>query len=254
MKPVSIDHIAIADADGVRLIRMNRLDKKNALNTAMYETMTVALNAANDDERLRCIVIAGVPGAFCAGNDLADFQRMAERASGLDAAIISFLHALAACEKPLVAAVDGVAVGIGATLLLHCDYAVAGSTARFITPFAQLGLLPEAASTLLGPRLMGHRRAFELLVMGRPLDAQGAREAGLVNAVAPTGEAEAAAMKAAREIAKLPPESVAAARRLMRGDGAEIRNRINEEARIFHALLQSRAAKEALAAFFSRKK
>src|SRR5204862_1534215 len=132
-------------------------------------------------------------------------------------AVLRFLYALARAERPLVAAVQGVAVGIGTTMMLHCDYAVAASDARFSTPFVNLGLVPEAASSLLAPRLMGHRRAFELLVMGQPLDAAAALTCGLVNAVVPPSDVEAEAMKAAQHIAALPAEAVAASRRLMRG-------------------------------------
>ena len=156
------------------------------------------------------MVIAGAPGAFSAGNDLAEFSQAATSGEGLALPVIRFLHALARSERPLVAAVQGLAVGVGTTMLLHCDHVVAGTDARFSTPFVNLGLVPEAASSLLAPRLMGHRRAFELLVMGRPLDAAAAQACGLVNAVVPPGDVEAEAMKAARHIAALPAEAVAA--------------------------------------------
>ena len=149
---------------------------------------------------------------------------------------------------------QGVAVGVGTTMLLHCDHVVAGTDARFSTPFVSLGLVPEAASSLLAPRLMGHRRAFELLVMGRPLDAAAAQACGLVNAVVPPGDVDAEAMKAAREIAALPAEAVAASRRLMRGSPDEIVARIDEEVRLFKERLQSAEARAAFDAFLTRKR
>ena len=154
----------------------------------------------------------------------------------------------------MVAAVQGVAVGVGTTMLLHCDHVVAGSDARFSTPFVSLGLVPEAASSLLAPRLMGHQRAFALLVMGRPLDAAAAHACGLVNTVVAPGDVDAEAMKAAREIAALPAEAMTAARRLMRGSPDEVVARIDEEARVFKERLQSAEARAAFAAFLARKR
>jgi enoyl-CoA hydratase/carnithine racemase len=248
------DLVTVTDDGGVRCIRMNRADKKNALNAAMYDAMADALGQVERVPTIRCIVIAGVPGAFSAGNDLKEFQQAAESGEGLGDSVIRFLHALARCEKPLVAAVQGIAVGVGTTMLLHCDFVVAGTDARFATPFVALGLVPEAASSLLAPRLMGQRRAFSLLVMGRPLGPDEAKQCGLVNVVAAPAEVETLAMQAAREIAALPPEAVAASRRLMRGPAEEIVERIDEEADYFRARLQSGEARAAFEAFFARKK
>src|SRR5947209_4344098 len=169
-------------------------------------------------------------------------------------AVLRFLYALARAERPLVAAVQGVAVGIGTTMMLHCDYAVAATDARFSTPFVALGLVPEAASSLLAPRLMGHRHAFELLVMGKPLSGEEAKAAGLINQVVPADDVEAAAMKAAQQIATLPPEGVAISRRLMKGAPDEVVKRIDEEAEQFKKRLQSPEARAAFTAFFARKK
>jgi enoyl-CoA hydratase/carnithine racemase len=248
------DLVTVTDDGGVRCIRMNRADKKNALNAAMYDAMADALGQVERVPTIRCIVIAGVPGAFSAGNDLKEFQQAAESGEGLGDSVIRFLHALARCEKPLVAAVQGIAVGVGTTMLLHCDFVVAGTDARFATPFVALGLVPEAASSLLAPRLMGQRRAFSLLVMGRPLGPDEAKQCGLVNVVAAPAEVETLAMQAAREIAALPPDAVAASRRLMRGPAEEIVERIDEEADYFRARLQSGEARAAFEAFFARKK
>jgi enoyl-CoA hydratase/carnithine racemase len=200
------------------------------------------------------VLIAGAPGAFSAGNDLQDFMKAATGGEGLGTAVLRFLYSLARAERPLVAAVQGVAVGIGTTMMLHCDYAVAASDARFSTPFVALGLVPEAASSLIAPRVMGHRRAFELLVMGKPLSGEEAKAAGLINQVAPAGEVEAEAMKAAQAIAALPPEGVAISRRLMKGAPDEIVRRMDEEADAFKMRLQSPEARAAFTAFLSRKR
>jgi enoyl-CoA hydratase/carnithine racemase len=248
------DHITVADQGPVRIVRMNRPDKKNALTASMYAAMADALESANSRADIRCVVIAGLPGAFSAGNDLAEFSQAAASGEGLALPVVRFLHALARSERPLIAAVQGLAVGVGTTMLLHCDHVVAGSDARFSTPFVNLGLVPEAASSLLAPRLMGHRRAFELLVMGRPLDAAAALACGLVNTVVPPGNVEAEAMKAAQHIAALPAEAVATSRHLMRGSPDEIVAHIDEEVRLFKERLQSAEAQAAFKAFLNRKR
>jgi enoyl-CoA hydratase/carnithine racemase len=247
------DLVDIRDDGGIRIVRMNRPDKKNALTAAMYDAMAAALTGTKTDQTIRCVMIAGAPGAFCAGNDLDEFRQAAASGEGLGDSVLRFLHALAYCERPLVAAVDGLAVGVGTTMLLHCDYVVASATARFTTPFVGLGLVPEAASTLLAPRLMGPRRAFALLVMGEPLDAERAQAIGLVNALADSAEVEAQALAAARRIAALPPEAVLASRRMIRGEPEELAERIDLEADFFSERLQSPEAQAAFEAFFARK-
>jgi enoyl-CoA hydratase/carnithine racemase len=246
-------HVIVTDDGLVRILRLNRPEKKNALTDAMYDALSDALESAAASAAIRCVVIAGSPAAFTAGADLNDFLHAARHADGLRPQAVRFLRCLATAGKPLVAAVEGVAVGIGTTLLLHCDYTVAADNARFSTPFVQLGLVPEAASSLLVPRLMGPRRAFELLVMGRPFGAADAKAVGLVNEVVPPGEAEPAALTAARHIATLPAEAVALSRRLIRGDAADAVQRIDEETVLFRQRLQSAEAKAAFEAFFSRK-
>lgn len=248
------DLVIVTDDSPVRTVRMNRPDKKNALTVPMYDAMATALESADASSGLRCIVIAGAPGAFCAGNDLQDFLNATRNAEGLAPPLMRFLHALARSETPLVAAASGLAVGIGTTLLLHCDHVVAGNDLRLSTPFVHLGLVPEAGSSLLAPRRLGHARAFSLLAMGRPLDAAGALAAGLVNTVVAPDQVDAEATKAAREIAALPAQALAATRRLMRGPPDDAIRRIDEEAAEFKRRLASPEAKAAFEAFLARKK
>ncbi len=245
--------VLITDDGPVRTIRMNRPDKKNALTLPMYQAMAEAIGSACTNDAIRCLLIAGAPDVYCAGNDIGDFMKMTE-GGGLGEPALRFLHALARCDKPLVAAVNGNAVGIGTTMLLHCDYVVAGSGARLATPFAALGLVPEAASSLIAPRLMGHARAFSLLVMGQPLTADEAKAAGIVNTVAEPANVEVLALEAARVIAALPPQGVLASRRLMRGSAEEIVKRIDDEADAFKTRLRSPEAQAAFSAFMDRKR
>ena len=245
--------ILISNEGPVRKVRMNRPEKKNALTLAMYETMASAIEDAGTAGSVKCLIIAGAPDVFCAGNDLNDFVTMA-KAGSLGIPIVRFLHALARCEKPLVAAVGGAAVGIGTTMLLHCDQVIASDNAVLLTPFVSLGLVPEGGSSLIAPRLMGHARAFSLLVMGKALSGEQARDAGIVNMIVPAAELDARAVVTANEIAALPSESVVEARRLMRGSIEEIVARIDEEVEAFKTRLASPEAQKALAAFLTRKR
>jgi enoyl-CoA hydratase/carnithine racemase len=233
---------------------MNRPDKKNALTHAMYEKMTEALNSANGNDAIRAVLICGVQGAFSAGNDLQDFLATTSAKEGLARPARDFLPALANCQKPMVAAVSGIAVGVGTTMLFHCDHVVAASTAKLMTPFTSLGLVPEAASSLLAPRVMGHARAFTFLVMGRPMDAQQAKEAGIVNTIVAPEDVDNEAMKAAREIAALPQGAVAISRRLLKGTPEEIVARIDVEADLFTERLKSAEARAAFEKFLSKGK
>ena len=245
--------ILVADDGPIRTVRINRPDKKNALTLAMYDALAEAIEQAGPRTETRCLLIAGSASAFCAGNDINDFVSMAQ-SGGLGEPILRFLYALARCEKPLVAAVQGAAVGVGTTMLLHCDHVVAASDARLVTPFAALGLVPEAGSSLIVPRLMGQARAFAMLVMGEPLTAEAAREAGIVNTVVPASEVDACALAAAKAIAALPPEGVRASRRLLRGSPDEIVARVDAEAEAFKERLRSPEAQAAFAAFLNRKR
>jgi enoyl-CoA hydratase/carnithine racemase len=246
------DAVMVTDEGAVRVIRLNRPEKKNALTLAMYAEMTQALREADQSATIRCVMIGGAPAVFCAGNDLADFLNASS--GGLDPRAHEFLHTLAGRQKPLVAAVNGVAIGIGTTMLLHCDYVVAGAAATLSTPFIKLGLIPEGASTLLAPMRMGHARAFSLLVMGRPLSATEAKEAGIVNIVVEAGEVHGVALAAAQEIATLPPKTVAVTRGLMRDHIDDVLKQIDAESMHFRELLQSDEARAAFAAFLARRK
>ena len=246
------DPVVVSDDGAVRIIRMNRPEKKNALTQPMYAAMTDALRQADGNDAIRSIVLAGAAGVFCAGSDIGEFLEAAQ-SGGLRPTTLAFLTALTQNRKPLVAAVGGLAIGIGTTMLFHCDYVVAGSDATFSTPFLKLALIPEAASSLLAPMRMGYARAFEMLVMGHPLSAAQARDVGLVNAVAEPAAVDETALKAAREIAALPAGAVAVSRRLMRGHSEDVAKQIDTEVAHFKERLQSDEARAAFSAFLSRK-
>jgi enoyl-CoA hydratase/carnithine racemase len=243
-------HIEVARHKGVQTVRLSRPEKKNALTAEMYRALGDALKDADASAEVGVTVIFGQPGIFCAGNDMADFLAASQGRGDLHA--FSFLQALADCEKPLIAAADGPAVGIGTTLMLHCDLAFASPRAVFQTPFVSLGLVPEAASSLLGPRLMGHARAFELLVMGEPFGADRAKEAGLINHVVASEELETAALKAAETLARKPREAVRISRRLLRGDTVPIKKRMEEEGALFMERIKSEEAMAAFSAFLQK--
>jgi enoyl-CoA hydratase/carnithine racemase len=245
--------VLVTDDGGIRIIRMNRPEKKNALTQPMYAAMTRALHEAQADEAVRCVMLSGAPGAFCAGSDIGEFLEAAQ-SGGLRPITLEFLKSLALNGKPLVAAVSGIAVGIGTTMLFHCDHVVAANDATFTTPFLKLALIPEAASSLLAPTRMGYSRAFSMLIMGRPLTAADARDAGIVNSVVEPAEVEAVALIAAREIAALPAGAVAVARQLMRGDRDDVLKQIDAEVSHFKARLESDEARAAFTAFLARKR
>ncbi|MFD2237242.1 crotonase/enoyl-CoA hydratase family protein [Aureimonas populi] len=247
------DFITTAQDAGVLTVGLNRPDKKNAIDRAMYRAMADALQRASADPAVRAVLVKGVPGAFSSGNDITDFLAIATGGEKTDE-VEAFLFALADCRKPLIAAVDGLAIGIGTTMLMHFDLVHASPSSIFRTPFLDLGLVPEAASSLLAPRLMGHQRAFALLVAGEGFDAEAARAANLVTAIVPGGEVEEVALRAAHALAGKPPEALAIARDLLRGDRAEILDRIRLEADHFHKRLRSEEARAAFMAFMARGK
>ena len=243
------DGIERIERDGVMEIHIDRPDKKNALTTPMYRAMTTALADAAARADIGAVLLAGKVDAFCAGNDLKDFTKGPEGG----AAAFDFIRAIAAFDKPIVAAVQGLAVGVGTTMLFHCDLIYAAPDARFIMPFVNLGIVPEAGSSLLAPATLGHAKAAAMLLLGDPMDADAADRAGLVSAIVPADRLlDHARAKAAALLAK-PPQALAATRRLMRGDSAALTSRIDEEARLFDQMLQSPEAQEAFAAFFEKR-
>lgn len=249
---VTTGHVTVTRHDnGVVLVRMNRPDKKNALTGAMYDTMRGVIENAGA-EGTRAVVFAGFPGVFTSGNDIADFmQRAAGGEAGSPAG--DFIKALATVEVPMIAAVDGLAIGIGTTMVLHMDLAYASPNALFRMPFVDLGLVPEAASSLLFPRLAGFKKASEHILLAEPFGAVEAEAMGVVNAVVPSEEVEAKALAAAGRLAAKPPIALAHARRLLRKGAEELRARMDEEGALFAELLKGDEARQAFMAFMNRK-
>lgn len=245
--------IRIDLADGVFHIVMARPEKKNALTSAMYRTLADALATAEADPAARVILISGDGGNFTAGNDLADFLEQPPMDDS--APVFRFLEGFANLQKPFVAAVEGVAIGVGTTLLLHCDLAYAGDAARFALPFASLGLTPEAASSLLLPLRAGHVRAAEMLLLGEPFSAQTALEIGLVNALLPAGAALDHAFERCRKLTAQPAASLRLTKQLMkRTQQGLILEAMRCEAEVFKQRLVSPEAREAFAAFFEKRR
>ena len=239
---------------GVMTITINRLERKNSLTAAMYAALADALDAAEADRAVRVALVQGHETVFSAGNDIADFQKPRPD-DGVETPVLRFLRTLAAFPKPLLAAVCGPAVGVGTTMLLHCDLVYAGDNAAFSMPFVNLGLCPEAASSLLLPQMLGYHRAAEALLMGDPIMAEAALEVGLVNRIVPPTEANAIAQAQARKLATKPPESVRETKRLMKlGLRAAVPQQMAEEGAVFARLLRSPEAQEAFAAFMERRK
>jgi enoyl-CoA hydratase/carnithine racemase len=249
-------HLIVTDEGTARMIKLRRPEKKNAITQEMYRGMSEAIDTAQNNPDIRCLIITGGSGVFTAGNDLEDFLK--DGTSNTDAPrasnAVRFLYSLAHNVKPIIAAVDGVAIGIGTTMLFHCDYVLASTTATFSTPFIHLGLVPEGASSLLVPRTTGHQRAFAMLVMGRTVSAEDARLAGFVNVVVSPGHTEAEARKVAREICALPAEAVATSRKLLKLPPEDLTRRIDQESHLFSERMRSKEAVAASKAFFSRKK
>ncbi|ADV14154.1 crotonase/enoyl-CoA hydratase family protein [Mesorhizobium ciceri] len=247
------DHILVERQGAIQIIRMNRPDKKNALTRAMYAKMSKSLAEGDADPEIRVHVFLGVPGAFSSGNDLADFMIIATGGDG-GTEVWDFLMALAKVEKPMVSGVDGIAVGIGTTLNLHCDLTFATPRTVFRTPFVDLGLVPEAGSSLLAPRILGQQGAFALLGLGEGFSAERAKAAGLIYEVVEEAALEASVLAAAGQIAAKPPQALKIARDLIRGSRDDLVARIGEESEHFRERLKSDEARAALTAFMTRKK
>jgi enoyl-CoA hydratase/carnithine racemase len=244
--------IKTATLNGVATIEIARPEKKNALTQAMYQAMADAIHAAQADGTVRAILLTGQPGIFTSGNDIEDFMQRPPQSE--DSAVFQFMKTLLGCDKPVIAAVTGAAIGIGTTMLLHCDFVYVSDEARLAMPFVGLGLVPEFASSLLVPELMGSRRAAEKLLLGDPFTPEQAVECGIANAVLPAGEVVNHARRVAERFNTLPPGAVRDSKRLMHGPRREqVLQVISEEARLFGQRLRSPEAMEAFQAFFQKR-
>ncbi|HPO19704.1 MAG TPA: enoyl-CoA hydratase [Rubrivivax sp.] len=249
--------LSTATMDGVATVEIARPEKKNALTIAMYQAMADALNAAAADPAVRAVLITGQPGIFTSGNDLEDFmQRPPGSGSDADASPVrQFMRALLECDKPVVAAVTGAAIGIGTTMLLHCDLVYVSDEARLAMPFVGLGLVPEFASSLLLPQRIGAARAAEKLLLGDPFSGADAVDLGLANAVLPAAEVLPHARRVAERFNALPPGAVRESKRLLRAPQQQaIVDTIRCEGELFAARLRSPEAKEAFQAFFQKRR
>ncbi|MDO1558266.1 enoyl-CoA hydratase [Brevundimonas sp. 2R-24] len=247
------EEVRVEVADGVLTLTLNRPAKKNAITQAMYADMAAALETARGETAVRCVLIRAEGDSFCAGNDMMDFaMQAASGASAADMAVFRFLKALAEFDKPLVAAVQGRAVGIGVTLLLHCDLAVAAEDALLSTPFVNLALAPEAASSRLLPEAIGHRRAFEMLALGRVVTGREAADWGLVNKAVPLDQLQSEAEAFARACADRAPGSIQATKRLMR-DAETLWALMQAEGQVFAAQMAGPEAREAFQAFIEKR-
>jgi enoyl-CoA hydratase/carnithine racemase len=251
-------NIKTATLNGVATIELARPEKKNALTMAMYDALADAFLAATADGAVRAVLLTGQPGIFTSGNDLEDFMARPPQMGGSGAPespVARFMRALVDCDKPVVAAVTGAAIGIGTTLLLHCDFVYVSDEARLAMPFAGLGLVPEFASSLLVPLLMGPRRAAEKLLLGEPFTAEQAVECGIASAVLPASEVVNHARRVAERFNALPPGAVRQTKQLLRAPQREaVQQAIQREGMVFSERLRSPEAKEAFQAFFEKRK
>ena len=238
---------------GVMTITLNRVDKKNSITAAMYGAMADALVQAEADPAIRAVVLQGHETVFSAGNDIGDFLNQPPATA--ESPVYRFLHGIAGFSKPLIAAVCGPAVGVGTTMLFHCDLVYAGDNAAFSMPFVNLGLCPEAASSLLVPQMFGYHRAAEALLLGEPFFAEAALEVGLVNRIVPPTEVNGVAQGAARKLALKPLSSLIETKRLMKqGQAAQVATQMAEEGASFGRMLREPAAREAFGAFMEKRK
>jgi enoyl-CoA hydratase/carnithine racemase len=248
-----MNHILTHAEAGVLTVTLNRLDRKNSLTSAMYGALADALASAENDPAVRVVVLQGHETIFSAGNDIDEFLN--QPPAGQESPVFRFLRGIAQFPKPLIAAVCGPAVGVGTTLLFHCDLVYAGDNAAFSMPFVNLGLCPEAASSLLVPQMFGYHRAAEALLLGEPFMAEAALEAGLVNRVLPPTEANSFAQAQARKLAAKPLSSLVETKRLMKGSKRQaVLDRMQEEGASFGRMLREPAAKEAFTAFLEKRR
>ena len=248
-----MNHVLTHIEDGVMTITLNRLERKNSITSAMYAVLADAIAQAENDPAIRVAVLQGHETVFSAGNDIGDFLN--QPPSGQDSPVFRFLRSIAGFPKPLVAAVCGPAVGIGTTMLFHCDFVYAGDNAAFSMPFVNLGLCPEAAASLLVPQMLGYHRAAEVLLLGEPFMAEAALEVGLVNRVVPPMEANGVARSIARKLAVKPSSSLAETKRLMKmGTQRQVLEQMAQEGISFGRMLGEPAAREAFGAFMDKRK
>ena len=248
-----MNHVLTHIEEGVMTITLNRLERKNSITSAMYAVLADAIAQAEKDPAIRVAVLQGHETVFSAGNDIGDFLN--QPPSGQDSPVFRFLRSIAGFPKPLVAAVCGPAVGIGTTMLFHCDFVYAGDNAAFSMPFVNLGLCPEAAASLLVPQMLGYHRAAEALLLGEPFMAEAALEVGLVNRVVPPMEANGVARSIARKLAVKPPSSLAETKRLMKTSmQRQVLEQMAQEGISFGRMLGEPAAKEAFGAFMDKRK
>ena len=247
-----IDILSHTEA-GVTTITLNRVDKKNSITVAMYTAMADALASAAQDATVHAVVVQGHATVFSAGNDIGDFLN--NPPGGEDSPVFRFMRTVSGFAKPLVAAVCGPAVGIGTTMLLHCDLVYAGDNAAFSMPFVNLGLCPELASSLLLPQMLGYHRAAEALLLGEPFMAEAALDVGLVNRIVPPTEANAVAQAQARKLAAKPASALVETKRLMKkGQASLVAQQISDESSSFGRMLRESAAREAFGAFMEKRK
>ena len=242
------EHVTTEIADGVMTLTLRRPEKKNALTGAMYDTLSQALGQADADVSVRVVLFQGDGDSFTAGNDLSDFASQARGESTVDSPAHRFIETISKVGKPLVAAVQGNAVGVGTTMLLHCDLVYLADNARLITPFVNLALVPEAASSWLLPLRIGHARAYAMFALGQPMEAAAAVACGLANAAVPPGELRKRAHDAAITLTKRPAGALSQTKKLMR-DHQRIAAQIAEEGQLFKERLKTPEAREAFAAF-----
>src|SRR5262245_20978739 len=250
--------IEIKVEEGVQVIRFLRAEKKNAFTGPMYAAMSQALDVAETDEAIAVHVFIGSGGVFSAGNDINDFMRRAQAAAsgdgqGIPAPSLEFIRRLPKVTKPMIAAVDGLAVGVGTTMLLHCDLVYATPAASLRTPFLDLGLIQEAASSITAPARMGYPRAFELICLGEPFSAERALAAGLINAIVAAEQLEPTALAAAKRLAAKPRQALMTSRRLLRQKFPDLGDMIDAEAAAYQVLMVSPEAREAFTAFLEKR-
>ncbi|PJI38110.1 enoyl-CoA hydratase [Ferrovibrio sp.] len=243
--------ILTTQADGILTITFNRPDKKNALTSAMYATLADALEAADTDPAVRVILFTGNGGAFTSGNDLQDFLNNPPQ--GDNTPVFRFLRAISTASKPMIAAVSGVAVGVGTTMLLHCDLVYAGESAKLSLPFVNLALVPEAASSLLLPAMVGHHRAAELLLLGEAFTPATAKDYGIVNAIYPDDKLLAEATAVAQKLATKPPTAMRLTKQLLKRTKGDVAGQMAQEGEHFRSQLKSAEAREAITAFFEKR-